>query len=676
MVWMVVQWGWIDGQAWGDEVVELSPLVVEGTHFDGLWQEFAGGALRLEWAEIRGSGAGSVPELLERMAGIRFSGYTGSGSEGQLALRGFGENSGLRVLVLVDGQVYNPPDMGGINWLGIELEELESVEVLRGGQTVLYGNHAVAGVVKLRTRVPGEETRTEFTGEMGSDGKRRGSVLMESRHWGTGWRLGGSWAEGDGWREDSAHEGRNAYLSWQREGRATRWSGRLSYADSKLQFPGPLGWEAFRENPRQSAGGGEDRSESVEWQFTLHGEGDLDLGSWEIDTGYLERDADWILDGREAANDLQRLTLNARLKRGGESAFLITGIDASMDRLDHEELLEPGSPVVLSWADVERITAGAYAYGPVEVTDDWILSGGVRAERAESEYLHVHYVREQLLPELETNRGTVPNPNYRNPADRDPLLSFEGPVGKGGWAAELSLLRRLLPDRTLWVGVDRVYRYPSLDETAAYQGYPLSDPLNDQLDAETGTNIEIGFKQDRGRWQTGLTAFHLDMAGEIGYMEEVVDGQLRRLNTNFGDTRRYGVEAFHGYHGQRHGFSGNLSRVAAMIRESNGGGGIPLVPRWEGSVSAWFKPSLGTRLLLQGRYTGSRLQGNDRDGNLRRIPAATVVHLAFRWEPHPSLTLAIGIDNLFDKSIVSTAYSGGFYPAAGRQVHVRVRCGF
>ena len=75
--------------------------------------------------------------------------------EGQVAMRGFGDNSGLRVLILVDGIPYNPPDMGGISWLGIDPGELELVEVLRGGQTVLYGNHAVSGVIKLRTRKPG-----------------------------------------------------------------------------------------------------------------------------------------------------------------------------------------------------------------------------------------------------------------------------------------------------------------------------------------------------------------------------------------------------------------------------------------------------------------------------------------------------------------------------------------
>ena len=146
--------GWLQAflGVYGDGVLDLNPFVVEGRHFDELAISLPMSAKRLERAEMERSGARSVPELLEQLAGVRFMDTTGNGTSGQVAMRGFGDNSGLRVLVIVDGQVYNPPDMGGINWEGMDLEDLETVEVLRGGQTVLYGNHAVSGVIKLTSR--------------------------------------------------------------------------------------------------------------------------------------------------------------------------------------------------------------------------------------------------------------------------------------------------------------------------------------------------------------------------------------------------------------------------------------------------------------------------------------------------------------------------------------------
>ncbi|MEX0326382.1 MAG: TonB-dependent receptor, partial [Puniceicoccaceae bacterium] len=218
-----------------DPVVELGPYVVEAWHFDGLGMDIPANVLRLERVDLERSGAWSVPQVLEQAAGVRFRQFTGTGAEGQLALRGFGDNSGLRVLVLVDGQVFNPPDMGGINWLGLPLGELETVEVLRGGQTVLYGNHAVSGVVKLRTREPGGELAGSLEGEGGSDATRRATVSLQQAIGTVGLRGGLDWMESAGYRENSDVESRAGYLAWNlglKDG--PKWRGRLTGGDSAI----------------------------------------------------------------------------------------------------------------------------------------------------------------------------------------------------------------------------------------------------------------------------------------------------------------------------------------------------------------------------------------------------------------------------------------------------------
>ncbi|MDR0497214.1 MAG: TonB-dependent receptor plug domain-containing protein, partial [Treponema sp.] len=55
--------------------------------------------------------AASITELLEGVPGVRFLGaLSGPGSE-SISMRGFGENSFGRVLVLVNGNKINDPDM-------------------------------------------------------------------------------------------------------------------------------------------------------------------------------------------------------------------------------------------------------------------------------------------------------------------------------------------------------------------------------------------------------------------------------------------------------------------------------------------------------------------------------------------------------------------------------------
>ncbi|MEN8254554.1 MAG: TonB-dependent receptor plug domain-containing protein, partial [Verrucomicrobiota bacterium] len=80
---------------------------------------------------IEQSGAASVPELLQNEANVLIRSTTGNGNDGQIAMRGFGENSHLRTLVLVDGHKVNRPDMGGIEWQSIPVSNIERIEVIR-----------------------------------------------------------------------------------------------------------------------------------------------------------------------------------------------------------------------------------------------------------------------------------------------------------------------------------------------------------------------------------------------------------------------------------------------------------------------------------------------------------------------------------------------------------------
>jgi iron complex outermembrane receptor protein len=60
-------------------------------------------------------------------------------------MRGFGENSFARVVVLVNGRRLNNPDMQGINWLSIPLSAIERVEVLDGPSGFCMGTGRSAG---------------------------------------------------------------------------------------------------------------------------------------------------------------------------------------------------------------------------------------------------------------------------------------------------------------------------------------------------------------------------------------------------------------------------------------------------------------------------------------------------------------------------------------------------
>src|SRR5438105_6532401 len=106
----------------------------------------------------------TVDEAIDHVPGIQFV-------NGQINIRGStGYVQGLnsRVLLTVDGVPMNQGDRGGIDWDVLAVDEIESVDILKGAGSSLYGSAALGGVVNVTTRdVPnGLHSRVRLTGGM------------------------------------------------------------------------------------------------------------------------------------------------------------------------------------------------------------------------------------------------------------------------------------------------------------------------------------------------------------------------------------------------------------------------------------------------------------------------------------------------------------------------------
>jgi outer membrane receptor protein involved in Fe transport len=356
---------------------------------------------------------------------------------------------------------------------------------------------------------------------------------------------------------------------------------------------------------------------------------------------------------------------------------LIVGTDIQYDGLEASEYLSSEREIRRAQADIERWTTGIYLFGQQPLGGGFELSGGLRGERAETDNRYIRYKEEQLRPELETNRGTIPNPFYKSPPDADPLLSFDGPVRKSGWAAEVSLVRVVSETVSIWAGWDRVYRYPSLDEAASYQGYPLSTPLNAELDPETGNNFELGIKRSGTLWHSGLTAFLMLLDDEIAFDED--EEKQIKINRNIGDTRRYGLEFDAAYETEQAGASTRVALTRAeFLRTSlvEYGDQLPLVPELQVDFSAWVRIVPSLRLAVYWQYLSSQVQGNDYSNTRREIPGYSMTNLSLLWDVKENLSFSIRVNNITDKNYIATAYNGGFYPGAGREILMGVRAVF
>lgn len=620
----------------------------------------------IDRAAIGRSGAASVPDLLRSEANLLLRSTTGTPNDGQISMRGFGDNSQARVLVLVDGHKLNRPDMGSLEWEQVPVSNIERIEVVRGGQNVLYGNHALSGVVKITSRRGGDDgARTG--GTVGSFGYLSGFVSHGGAAGDFDYQLGLSSYAADGFRSNSNSRATTAYgnIGWYPSDLDTL-TLRGSYTDSQLQFPGPLTYEQMMDDPEQSNALGSDRSQMQSGLATLIWEGERDWGAARVASGFNLRDMDWQLGGVFARNQQTGVSFGPRARFGGEDDFLMAGVDSFYDRLEYENLHPLDTSRLQAEADIDRLTAAPYLFAQRNLGRGFLLNGGVRYEAARTDNQYTDYVDNQILPFRQTNRGTFPNPDYKNPPDIDPTNSYDGVIAQDGWAAEAALAYEIKRDWSVWTGYDRVYRYPTLDEAAAYQGYPLADPLNEELEPETGDNFELGTRFENRAWRLSATGFCLLMDNEI------VFDDIENLNRNLGATRRAGLEAEAAWSGGGYGASTRWSLVDARIDGGEyDGNTVPLVPWANGVCSVWVEPMAEIRLTLLYSYVSEQYQGNDDANAARKLAAYGLVGFRCAVVLSDRASLAIAMDNLLDETYASSAYAGAYYPGAGRSM----RCG-
>ncbi len=127
-------------------------IVVTGTRLPMTSAGLAQNVSVIEQAEIQASQPSGVEDVLSRVAGIYVDQAGSAGGFVSMYLRG-AENSHL--LILLDGVRLNDPTTtrgSTYDLSGIDVNQIERIEVLRGPASAVYGGEALAGVVHFITR--------------------------------------------------------------------------------------------------------------------------------------------------------------------------------------------------------------------------------------------------------------------------------------------------------------------------------------------------------------------------------------------------------------------------------------------------------------------------------------------------------------------------------------------
>lgn len=634
-----------------EDVADDLEVLVTASRVEEEASEAAASVTVLTAEELKAAGNLTLADALENVAGLQFRSYSGNAAQAVASMRGFSENSHGRVLVLLDGHRLNMPDMRAPNWLQIPLDRVERVEIVRGGNTALYGDNALGGVINIITRQAKEGLEIQVSGSGGSFGTQQEALSIRGGGDALTYSAGAQYTSSDGYRERSGYRslGLAAGLGFDLGQRLSN-SLSLSYDQLYYQMPGYLDEAQLKADPTQAVNPDDETDEqylNAGWKLALQMPAALLETELFYSWKFFETDmTSWFsFTDRTYQNLGFSPRIGGEVPLGGRPSRLLAGADLSLDLLAYESYSSAARTTLDRAADLSRANLGVYVSDDLELRKDLTVSGGFRYEAARIAIT-----------------GTE-------------AVTLEEALFHQVLAASGSLLYHVEEGHKAYIRYERVYRLPFLDEQISYQGFGADTFLGD-LEPEKGHNVELGSEVAvSSAFKAAVNIYLLAMTDEIAWNDAA------SRNENLDKTWHYGGEAELSVRlGKIARLTGNYTYTRAFYREGpNEGKELALVPNHSaaGEASLALLPGLTAGAAVS--YVGEMYKDGDTTNERQPLAGYTVCGLSLGFKQAVaagSLEISAGVENLFDQSYSSTAGYDSFfvqdyyYPAPGRSWNI------
>ncbi|MFA5356143.1 MAG: TonB-dependent receptor [Candidatus Omnitrophota bacterium] len=629
--------------------------------------------------EIKNSNAEKVIDILRPVPGLVVRDWYGNGTKASVDMAGFGEQGGLNVLVLIDGRRANDVDLSGVDWNQIPLEQVERIEIIRGGSAaVLYGDNASSGVINIITKKGSGKPTVNIKTQYGSYDTHKESLS-----------LGGEINDKFSYMFNAGQGATHGYRDNSYE-KTTDFSSKLEHKftdalsvhfnsgfhTSSYGMPASLWQEYIDAHNRRYSKHADDHANNKDYYFIVGGKADFSsLGGIDIDFSYREKTTNsfFLTSGLNTQkNRIRTFGVTPKYTLGnsilGRDNKLIAGIDyyQANYRSDRFSLTKDDDPK--SYSRVNKTSVGTYLQDEFSIFDKLTLTGGYR--------------REAVRYALGYHDFSFYNP------DIDTSVKPKKEIFNTG------LVYNYAKGSSAFFNAGKSFRFPEVDEFT-YNDASWQQRLNTDLKPQTSMNYQIGARHKFSDiLKCDLSIYRMYVKDEIYYdPKSFTDfwGSWMGKNTNYDKTIHEGVEAsFNAKISEKIDLMGNYALTKAYF---DGGqydnNDIPMVPRHKGSVGMTFSLSKDISLNVIGNYVGKRYFLNDQANDYSRLNGYMTADTNLIWR-YKDLVIAFGINNIFDRKYSEYAgviidntwepcsgltWPAGtkfYYPSAGRNFSIRM----
>lgn len=218
-----------------EDILGDIPVVLSATRLAQPRSDAPAAVTIIDRAMIEASGLRSVPELMRLVPGFQAghdSGTVLAPQQTPVTYLGYSDAFSRKMQVLIDGRSVYEPFLGGVRWseLGLLLDDIERIEVVRGPNGASYGSNAVLGAINIITRHPATEGGSVAGMDVNSENMRQGTYRFGENRNKYSYRISTFY------REDTGFDGR--YDSKDAIGFSYRGESKLSNSDSLDYFLG------------------------------------------------------------------------------------------------------------------------------------------------------------------------------------------------------------------------------------------------------------------------------------------------------------------------------------------------------------------------------------------------------------------------------------------------------
>ncbi|MFQ3250481.1 MAG: iron complex outermembrane receptor protein [Glaciecola sp.] len=598
-----------------------------------------------------------INQALARISGTWIS--RGNGQEHLSAIRSpvlTGAGACGAFFMALDGISLRAPGFCNTNQLfDANSEQAESIEVLRGPASTLYGSNAVHGVINIRTPDAFSNASSNTNSNainhaalrIGRDDHVKTSLGLRSQQGDSAFALFTNVTQNNGYQSQSGYDQQKLTAIYQHNGNAWNNKTVLDLANLNQETAGFVqGFEVYKDPEiRRSNPNPEAFRDAKSLRAYSSFSRDTESGAITItpylrwnEMAFLQHYLPWKALEENSATSLG-LQAQHRIVNGD---FTFTsGLDTDFTRANLRETqaqdFSPSIPAGTHYDyDVNATQIGAYSQMQWQ-SGALQLSAGGRLE-------YIAYDYDNLLSDGNACASTVENCRFTRPADQNVNFTVFSPT--------LSALYATTNEQSVYAKISQGFRAPQATELFRLQ----NEQVISELDEERMDAIELG-------WHLYTDAINLNAAVFMQEKSNFIFQDSDRQNVSNGETRHKGIELSGLYKlNNQISLSTNLSYAKheytndlTLSRTSIKGNEIDTAPEFMGTMQLAWKINSSVLAELSFQRLGNYFVNPE---NTAEYSGHSLWDLSFRYDYSKRLKLNMNIFNILNEDYAERADFG------------------